>query len=434
MFPASFSADFDEEGRLLTTSYDGSVRIYDPQGKAQYSAQPQAGKRAQEARFSPDGSKVAVGFADASDVSVFSGKDMAFIRGVDLFGLAEGVFQAITWSRDGNQLVGAGTAQTPTYTVAPPRKTDEPKARAVNQIGSSYVVRAWSKGGTGEFVDFKPPVTDAILDVATTPDGSIVYASADASWGVISSKGELTKEYVPATAQFQGMRMRLSPDGKAVRFAYRRGGRDLASFDASELKLSPTPPQTTRWLAPDEKKESGSTPKPPAKKLPLPMGPREVVRAVASGSNDSFFVFGTDIAVRCVDLKGTVRWELTVPAPVRAVNVSSDDKLAVVAFADGTIRWHRASDGTPLLTLFPHVDGKRWVAYTPSGYFADSPKGDDLVRFVMNATPDKLAIESSAAANKARFFRPDVVSRILDTLDEAKAVDEADAARKAGQH
>jgi len=58
------------------------------------------------------------------------------------------------------------------------------------------------------------------------------------------------------------------------------------------------------------------------------------------------------------------------------VNISSNGKLAVAAFGDGTIRWYRMSEGKELLALFPHGDRKRWVMWTPSGYYDTSPGGE----------------------------------------------------------
>ena len=52
---------------------------------------------------------------------------------------------------------------------------------------------------------------------------------------------------------------------------------------------------------------------------------------------------------------------------------------AVAAYADGTIRWHRLSDGKELLAFFPHKDKKRWVLWTPSGYYDASPGGEELI-------------------------------------------------------
>ena len=72
------------------------------------------------------------------------------------------------------------------------------------------------------------------------------------------------------------------------------------------------------------------------------------------------------------------------------------------------------------------------MVYTPSGYFADSVGADSLLRFVENTVPSKLPTESFITRFNKQFHRPDIVSRILDTLDESKAVEEANAAMKAG--
>src|SRR4051794_23429809 len=47
--------------------------------------------------------------------------------------------------------------------------------------------------------------------------------------------------------------------------------------------------------------------------------------------------------------------------------------LVVAAYGDGTIRWHRMSDGQELLAFYPLPDRQRWVAWTPEGYYAAAP-------------------------------------------------------------
>ena len=54
-------------------------------------------------------------------------------------------------------------------------------------------------------------------------------------------------------------------------------------------------------------------------------------------------------------------------------------QLLVVASRDGTIRWLRGSDGVELLALFVDVPTRRWVAWTPTGYYMASPGGEDLI-------------------------------------------------------
>ena len=62
------------------------------------------------------------------------------------------------------------------------------------------------------------------------------------------------------------------------------------------------------------------------------------------------------------------------PSVAWAVNISSDGRLAVAGFGDGTLRWFRLQDGAELLALFPHPDG-RWVAWTPQGFYRASAGG-----------------------------------------------------------
>jgi len=67
--------------------------------------------------------------------------------------------------------------------------------------------------------------------------------------------------------------------------------------------------------------------------------------------------------LRCYAKNGAERWNVPVPGVVWAVNVSTDGSVVVAAYGDGTIRWHRTSDGRELLAFFPHVDQKRWVIW-----------------------------------------------------------------------
>ena len=107
---------------------------------------------------------------------------------------------------------------------------------------------------------------------------------------------------------------------------------------------------------------------------------------------------------------------------------SPDGRLVVAALRDGTVRWYRASDGVELLALFLHADGKRWVAFTPSGYYAAGPGGEDLVGWQVDNGPDRAADFFPASRFRDRFYRPEVVSLVLKTLDETEAVRQAEAA------
>lgn len=87
----------------------------------------------------------------------------------------------------------------------------------------------------------------------------------------------------------------------------------------------------------------------------------ETSRSLTILPDETGFLLGTDWTLRLYDSAGNIKWLVPAPSAVRAVNVSGDGKLAVAAFADGTIRWFRLSDGKELLIFFPHRDRKRWV-------------------------------------------------------------------------
>jgi len=61
---------------------------------------------------------------------------------------------------------------------------------------------------------------------------------------------------------------------------------------------------------------------------------------------------GTGWFLRLFDASGRERWHHFLSAAALRVNQSADGRIAVGAYGDGTIRWHRLRDGAELLTLF----------------------------------------------------------------------------------
>ncbi|MGI9105274.1 MAG: caspase family protein, partial [Pyrinomonadaceae bacterium] len=118
-----------------------------------------------------------------------------------------------------------------------------------------------------------------------------------------------------------------------------------------------------------------------------------------------------------------------------AVNISGDGRLALAAYGDGTIRWYRMTDGKELLTFFPHKDRKRWVLWTPSGYYDAAPNSEDLIGWHVNNGRDAAADFFPAGQFRNTFYRPDVVAKVLSTGDEGLALKEAneEAGRKQQQ-
>ena len=67
----------------------------------------------------------------------------------------------------------------------------------------------------------------------------------------------------------------------------------------------------------------------------------------------SVLFWGANFSLRAFDAAGKELWMRPTPGANQAwdVNITSDGRLVVVAYADGTIRWHRKSDGFEILAL-----------------------------------------------------------------------------------
>jgi hypothetical protein len=79
-------------------------------------------------------------------------------------------------------------------------------------------------------------------------------------------------------------------------------------------------------------------------------------------------------------------------------------------------------DGKELLAFFPHTDKKRWILWTPSGYYDASPGAEELIGWHVNNGSDQAADFFPISRFRANYYRPDVVAKILETLDEGEAI------------
>lgn len=116
---ASYSVQFSprpgktQEQRLVTTSYDGALRLYRWENKqltllAKRSAP--GGSRPFAARFSPDGTQIAVGFYETPAVNVLNAADLSFDYAPDTAGV-DANLSSVAWSLQGDFLVAGGRAQ-----------------------------------------------------------------------------------------------------------------------------------------------------------------------------------------------------------------------------------------------------------------------------------------------------------------------------------
>jgi len=404
-----YGLDFDREGRLVTASWDGLVRLYD--GNFQLAAKGKApnGERPYSVAFSGDGSKVAVGCDDSRKVAVLSGNDLTPLY-IPPGGADNGSLFSVAWSPDGAALYAGGSYRN----------------------DRKYLVRRWEDGGRGAFSDI-PVAGGNIMQLVTLPGGAVAYAAAGPEIGVAATVAASALTFGPSVIDHRDGKLLLSHDGSSIGFGY-GGGNTAAHFSVTERSLKQGGGQdgtaapvtdlpglrVTDW-------QNGTAPLLNGK--PLKLDQHETVRTLAMSKERGLFVLGTDWNLRCFDRHGRQLWCSAAPGNAWQVNVAGNGKVAVAAFGDGTIRWYRLRDGKELLAFFPHTDRKRWVLWTPSGYYDASVGGEELAGWQLNG---------GSAAQSADFFpvsrfrsvfcRPEIVSRLLQSPDEAQAVKSAEMA------
>ncbi|MEI7842110.1 MAG: caspase family protein [Gallionellaceae bacterium] len=384
--------------RLVTTSYDGYLRLYRFDGSqltllAKRSAP--GGKELISARFSPDGRRIAVGFENSSAVNVLKADDLSLDFSPDTTGVNASLGH-VAWSHDGETLYAAG------------------KASSMNSTIEYLYIRSWEKRGAGVAKD-APVTRNTINGLSSLPGNKLAFGSQEPSWGVLNTKGTRQLFHASVVADFRGLLngFSLSADGTKVRFAYEFKGKSAAVFDMANRSFVST--DTADFISP-RITASGlnvtdwyNTTIPKLNGTLLKLQPYERSRSLALLPDGSGFALGAAWYLRLFDRNGNPRWQQSSPDIAWAINVSADGRWVVAAYGDGTIRWHRASDGVEQIAFFPHPDKKRWIMWTPEGYYDASPGGEDLIGWHLNQGKDKEARFIPSGQLYDVFFRPDIV-------------------------
>lgn len=409
----SYGAAFDEQGRLVTSSFDGYVRLYDPAFRLLTKVKAPGGNKPYGVSFSPDGSKIAVGFFDSPRVSVLSGEDLSLLYEPDTSGVPSDRFLiAVAWSADGRVLYAGGTYQ----------------------VKEARLIRKWDDAGRGPFADL-PAAADTIRDIRSLNVGGVVYGTMNPAFGVLDAGDHRTLYVGSVIADYRDNRegCLLSHDGATVQFGYEPFGKTPARFTIPErlLILSPARDST---LAPPLIVAPGLTVTgwkytytPRLNGRALELKPYEMSRSLAIAPDQTRILLGADWYLRLFDRDGKQQWVVSVPGVAWAVNIAGNGRVAVAALGDGTIRWYRMKDGKKLLALFPHADKKRWVLWTPSGYYDASPGAEELIGWHVNNGKEAAADFFPVSKFRSTYYRPDVIAKVLETQDEGEAVRLANA-------
>jgi WD40 repeat protein len=414
-------------GGLAVASSEGAVRLYaatsqDAGLHPRQKVATEAGRRPWKLRFSPDGRSLAIAFEDKPTVEVRSASDLSLEAKPDVNGLASDAgFYAVAWSLDSSTVLAGGDAF---------------------EAGvSKYQVFAWAKRGSGprRVASSDSDQVISVIWMLRDPDSLVVADTspainvfADGNSKVKKSKPQIDFAYLIQEANDPGRNVfHVSDDGSVVETGYYESPSRPLRLDASALTIkqldAPTPGlpswqsiegdlRVEHFVYDDHPELSGR-----------PLALKRTDTAYSIDVRHNRVLLGSESAISLFDASAHEAWSVPAPAALRVAQ-SPDGRLVVAALRDGTVRWYRASDGVELLALFIHSDGKRWVVFTPSGYYAASRGGEDLVGWQVDNGPDRAADFFPSSKFRDRFNRPDVVSLVLKTLDETEAVQQAEAA------
>lgn len=109
---------------------------------------------------------------------------------------------------------------------------------------------------------------------------------------------------------------------------------------------------------------------------------------------------------------------------VWAVTPSPDQKHLLTGSDDETLQIWNLERYEHTLSLF--FAGDDWVAWTPQGYYAASPGGENYVGWHVQRGFDQMATYYPASRFRARFYRPEVIRRVVAFGGPMQALKELD--------
>jgi WD40 repeat protein len=392
----SYGAAFAADGRLATTSVDGTLRLYNRTFLRMATAKTTDGTQPIGLAFTPAGDRLAVGFEDTTAVSLVDGHTLTPLPGQDTRGIDGSSLAHVAWSADGTTLYAGGI---------------------YDSAGTSYVA-AWSKAGAGPRRELADG-THGIMSLRPLPDGGLLVAGGGLA--VLDAAGlpRWVQRPLQADLRCQARTLRISADGTVVDFGYECGGKAPARFNLARLELTLDPPADGQTKPPEHatlKVESWMNSfYPTLNGTPLVLKPYERSNSLAIHLDGRRFVLGAEWSLRAFDADGTPHWTHRPRASVQATNIGGDGRLVIVAALDGTLRWHRMDDGRELLALFPLADRRNWVAWTPEGVYAATPGAYGVLRWHVNHGLDTPA-KAIPVDEIPETHRPEVIRLVLQEL------------------
>jgi WD40 repeat protein len=371
---STLELDYSPSGDLVVTSVTNEatfVRLYAQDLRLRIKTQ--LARDVRRARFSPDGKKIAMVSDQTSNLYMLSGEDLSVEYSVTLPKLDYGA--TVEWSRDGKTLY----------------------------VGTKYgAIIRWDGQGKGHKDLFAQLGDHFINRLVSLANGELAFAYEE-KWGVLLASGQI-KFLQSSQIRYDFRDGEVNSTGEVIGFRYDKIDSSLATFNI-----------TGRALTRNASSKVGS-------------GAEAQSGLYLVGGSWLTLWKGIRSSGPPINESNTKLWRVEVPDTIGFLSFSGNGKVIVASLKDGTIRWYRVADGKELLAFFPHADRKRWVLWTPSGYYDASPGAEDLIGWHVNNGKDQAADFFPVGQFRSTYYRPDVIARILQTGDERVALQQANEA------
>jgi WD40 repeat protein len=419
-----FGLIFDHSGDLIIGTDGGLIKRYTSSGRQIYAIQTEDHRKIKDMSLSPDGKQLALAYGDFHQVELRTAADGRLDK---LLQRPGGRFLSVVWSWDGKRLMAAGHN----------KYLDDRKLLVV-----------WSlPEGVPEEFDVLP-TKNGINALLSLSNGSVAFVSSLSGFGLLRFDGVQTvlSNETGGCGKKQGMRgiavverqpqyflaiaavdfkknhdvFRISPDASSVLFSYERYGQASARFDLIKRKLVTVNPET-EGLLPHRLTANGidvqnwdGGEQPRLNRVPLSgFFAQELSQSLTVRHDDAGFMLGTNHFIRCYTRKGRLLWKRKTPFAVCDIALSADDRTLVAALDDGSIRWYRALDGKEQYAFFPHPDRRRWMLWTPDGFFDYGRSSENLIGFQINRGADQAALMVGSDRMFDLLYRPDLLDKAI---------------------
>lgn len=423
----AYGIDVARDGVVAVTSMDGRVLIFSAaQSSVTLLGEVPANLGSPvSVAFSPDASRVVIGYNDPrTSPELRRVRDGALLGRLDASPVKVGNLMSVAWSRDGRSIFAGGNGAD----------------------GDGRILLLRYDAGSQNLVSVREAAEAAVLDFRPLSDGRLVYSSFDGAWRIDDGDMALPRGS-PVRFVWHRDGLSIASDGRAVRW---EAGQQRSPMGFRFDKRLPEPGDNAQSAKPRERRGLFNAPDwdftgmktaqawgpshakasgPVISGREVPLLPGEVTRAFSFVGDAAGSVLGTSQRLVRIAESGEVAWALPLSTEVRAVVATADGRMLVTAMSDGTVRWWRADDGSPLLALYVDAQGN-WVSWTVNGFYDSSGGADQLVGWAVGFEADQALAFFRLNRFREQFRRPDLIDKVLETADLDAALQALDAARR----